>query len=72
MVRLFLSGNCVPKHTHPPSSLSPSLLSLCHRTDGNVKDSIHFILQNFAEMNKLWVRRDSPKEGRKGAAPLCS
>ena len=32
------------------------LLSLCHRTDGNVKDSIHFILQNFAEMNKLWVR----------------
>ena len=56
MVRLFLSGNCVPKHTHPPSSLSPSVLSLCHRTDGNVKDSIHFILQNFAEMNKLWVR----------------
>ena len=21
-----------------------------------MKDSIHFILQNFAEMNKLWVR----------------
>ena len=25
-------------------------------SDGNVHDSISFILQNFAEMNKLWVR----------------
>ena len=32
------------------------VISLTPRTDGSVKDSIHFILQNFAEMNKLWVR----------------
>ena len=32
------------------------VVSLTHRSDGSVKDSIHFILQNFAEMNKLWVR----------------
>lgn len=24
--------------------------------DGNVKDSVDFVLMNFAEMNKLWVR----------------
>ena len=31
-------------------------LTTLRRDDGTVKDSIHFILQNFAEMNKLWVR----------------
>lgn len=25
-------------------------------TDGTVRDSINFVLMNFAEMNKLWVR----------------
>ena len=25
-------------------------------TDGSIKDSVDFILLNFAEMNKLWVR----------------
>ena len=28
----------------------------CRGKDGSVEDSIQFILQNFAEMNKLWVR----------------
>ena len=36
-------------------------MTLCCRAesefqDGTVKDSISFILLNFAEMNKLWVR----------------
>ena len=31
-------------------------LSFSRSDDGTVKDSIHFILQNFSEMNKLWVR----------------
>ena len=32
------------------------LLLFISESDGNVHDSISFILQNFAEMNKLWVR----------------
>eukprot|EP01088_Endostelium_zonatum_P019476 TRINITY_DN673_c0_g1_i1.p1 TRINITY_DN673_c0_g1~~TRINITY_DN673_c0_g1_i1.p1 ORF type:complete len:837 (+),score=226.35 TRINITY_DN673_c0_g1_i1:338-2512(+) len=33
---------------------------------GDVKDSVHFILQNFTEMNKLWVRmqRQGPVKNR--------
>ncbi|CAI8032581.1 Vacuolar protein sorting-associated protein 35, partial [Geodia barretti] len=34
----------------------PDVTSAIDEDDGTVKDSIHFILQNFAEMNKLWVR----------------
>ncbi len=34
-------------HTHTPTH---------SETDGTVKDSVQFILQNFGEMNKLWVR----------------
>jgi len=29
---------------------------LIYRPHGNLSDSIHFTLQNFIEMNKLWVR----------------
>ena len=50
-------------HTTDTYSVSPPpSLSHAHththtcRASGTVKDSIHFILQNFAEMNKLWVR----------------
>ena len=32
------------------------LFSPCFSIGGSVKDSIEFILQNFGEMNKLWVR----------------
>ena len=27
-----------------------------HRPSGNLQDSISFVLTNFIEMNKLWVR----------------
>lgn len=30
--------------------------SVEHSGSGNVRDSIDFVLMNFAEMNKLWVR----------------
>ena len=37
--------------------IKPCLLSLRNtEKEGSVKDSIEFILLNFAEMNKLWVR----------------
>lgn len=32
------------------------ILSWIFREGGNVKDAIEFVLQNFGEMNKLWVR----------------
>ena len=41
-----MSLNCAPPPLPPP-----------HREqDGDITDSINFILQNFSEMNKLWVR----------------
>ena len=45
----------VESESHPVVYAS-CVVSLTPRSDGSVKDSIHFILQNFAEMNKLWVR----------------
>ena len=49
------------------STFGRMLLLVCHQlkfqiaflftvSEGTVKDSIDFILLNFAEMNKLWVR----------------
>lgn len=31
-------------------------LKLYFREGGNVVDAVEFVLQNFTEMNKLWVR----------------
>ena len=45
-LRYYLSGqvrDCLPQGTG-------------NGPEGNVEDSIHFILTNFVEMNKLWVR----------------
>lgn len=29
---------------------------MVYREGGNVTDAVEFVLQNFTEMNKLWVR----------------
>lgn len=31
-------------------------LTSCYRPEGNLQDSVAFVLTNFVEMNKLWVR----------------
>ena len=46
-------------HTHictTDSHLTVSSCLLLSEKDGNISDSVTFILHNFAEMNKLWVR----------------
>ena len=47
-------GECPPVLDHTPLCSMPS--SSDNERDGLVADSIDFILQNFSEMNKLWVR----------------
>lgn len=35
-----------------------------HREGGTVDDAVDFVLQNFAEMNRLWVRMQHQSRGR--------
>ena len=46
-----------PFLTHPKPH-TPPLAPLPHRRDenGTIHDAVDFVLLNFAEMNKLWVR----------------
>lgn len=37
-------------------NILPDALASTEDSDGTVFDSIDFVLMNFAEMNKLWVR----------------
>jgi vacuolar protein sorting-associated protein 35 len=37
-------------------NILPDVCEVAEENEGTVKDSIDFVLSNFAEMNKLWVR----------------
>jgi vacuolar protein sorting-associated protein 35 len=37
-------------------NILPDVCEVAEENEGTVKDSIDFVLMNFAEMNKLWVR----------------
>ena len=40
----------------PPFTCVLLCMVVCSVEEGSIEDSVSFILQNFAEMNKLWVR----------------
>ena len=48
---------------HPLSDVEPLAVGVsAHILEGRVEDSVHFLLRNFQEMNKLWVRTKYKRE----------